>query len=94
MAVYTDILKELRRDKHLTQLDLAKHFGISQTMYSMYESGRRTMKLEMLCELADILETSTDYILGRTAQHRPTQLQPQQWQARAAECINKPKPNI
>ena len=42
MAVYTDILKELRRDKHLTQLDLAKHFGISQTMYSMYESGRRT----------------------------------------------------
>ena len=66
MAVYTDILKELRRDKHLTQLDMAKHFGISQTMYSMYESGRRTMKLEMLCELADILETSTDYILGRT----------------------------
>jgi len=50
---------------------MAKHFGISQTMYSMYESGRRTMKLEMLCELADILETSTDYILGRTAQQNP-----------------------
>ena len=71
MAVYTDILKELRRDKHLTQLDMAKHFGISQTMYSMYESGRRTMKLEMLCELADILETSTDYILGLTDDPRP-----------------------
>lgn len=71
MAVYTDILKELRRDKHLTQLDMAKYFGISQTMYSMYESGRRTMKIEMLCELADILETSTDYILGRTAQQKP-----------------------
>ena len=65
MAVYTDILKELRRDKHLTQLDMAKHFGISQIMYSMYESGRRIMKL------ADILETSTDYILGRTAQQNP-----------------------
>lgn len=29
------------------------------------------MKIEMLCELADILETSTDYILGRTAQQKP-----------------------
>ena len=68
MAVYTDIL---RRDKRFTQLDMARHFGISQTMYSMYESGRRTMKLELLCELADILETSTDYILGRTARQKP-----------------------
>lgn len=71
MAVYTDILKELRRDKKITQKDMAEHFGISQTMYSMYESGRRTMKVEMLCELADILETSTDYILGRTAVQKP-----------------------
>ncbi|HCT16286.1 MAG TPA: transcriptional regulator [Ruminococcaceae bacterium] len=71
MTLYSDILKELRRDKGLTQADIAKHFGISQTMYSMYESGRRTMKIEMLCELADILETSTDYILGRTAQQKP-----------------------
>lgn len=71
MTLYSDILKELRRDKGLTQADIAKCFGISQTMYSMYESGRRTMKIEMLCELADILETSTDYILGRTAQQKP-----------------------
>ena len=71
MTLYSDILKELRRDKGLTQADIAKHFGISQTMYSMYESGRRTMKIEMLCELADILETSTDYILGRTARQKP-----------------------
>lgn len=71
MTLYSDILKELRRDKGLTQADIAKHFGISQTMYSMYESGRRTMKIEMLCELADIFETSTDYILGRTARQKP-----------------------
>ena len=71
MAVYTDILKELRLNKRLRHLDIARHCLSSQTMYSMYESGRRTMKLEMLCELADILETSTDYILGRTAQQNP-----------------------
>ena len=71
MAIYTDILKELRKDKNLTQNDMAKLFGIKQAMYSMYESGRRTMKLEMLCTLADILETSTDYILGSTAEQKP-----------------------
>lgn len=71
MAVYTDILKELRKDKNLTQGDMAKHFNIKQAMYSMYESGRRTMRIEMLCELADILDTSTDYILGRTAEKKP-----------------------
>ena len=76
MTLYSDILKELRRDKGLTQADIAKCFGISQTMYSMYESGRRTMKIEMLCELADILETSTDYILGRTARQKPY---PKRW---------------
>lgn len=32
MTLYSDILKELRRDKGLTQADIAKHFGISQTM--------------------------------------------------------------
>lgn len=71
MAVYTDILKELRKDKNLTQEDMAKLFNIKQSMYSMYESGRRTMKIEMLCKLADILETSTDYILGRTTEQKP-----------------------
>lgn len=71
MAVYTDILKELRKDKNLSQSDIAKEFNIKQSMYSMYESGRRTMKIEMLCKLADILDTSTDYILGRTSQQKP-----------------------
>lgn len=70
MAVYTDILKELRKDKNLTQGDMAKQFNIKQSMYSMYESGRRTMKIEMLCKLADILDTSTDYILGRTPEQK------------------------
>lgn len=71
MAVYTDIIKELRKDKGLTQSDMAKYFNIKQAMYSMYESGARTMKLEMLCTIADVLDTSTDYLLGRTSQPKP-----------------------
>lgn len=71
MRIQTDILKELRKDKHLTQEDIAKHFGISNVMYSLYETGKRRMSIDMLCDLADILNTSTDYILGRTDDPRP-----------------------
>ena len=40
--------------------------GISQSSYSDYENGLRNMPLTMLDFLADVLGTSTDYILGRT----------------------------
>lgn len=68
MAMYTDILRELRRDRKITQEMMAKRFGISRTVYSFYETGRRVMPPEMLSLLADEFGTSTDYILGRTAE--------------------------
>jgi len=69
--MYSDILKELRKDKKLTQVQIADMVGISQSSYSDYENGIRDMPLVMLDYLADILETSTDYILGRTDVIRP-----------------------
>lgn len=45
MAVYSDILKELQKDKGLNQIDIAKHFGISQSVYSEYETGTRRMSI-------------------------------------------------
>ena len=69
--IYSDILKELRKDKKLTQKDIGTLIGISQSTYCDYENGVRDMPLNMLCCLADTLGTSTDYILGRTAEMRP-----------------------
>ena len=66
-----DILKELRRDRGLTQKDVAEALGISGPQYSMYETGVRPMRIELLCRLADLLKTSTDYILGRTENSVP-----------------------
>ena len=45
MRIQTDILKELRRDKGLTQEVIANHFGISNVMYSLYETGKRRMSI-------------------------------------------------
>lgn len=69
--IYSDILKELRKDKRLTQKDIAEMMGISQATYCDYENGVRRMPLNLLCYLADVLETSTDYILGRTEETAP-----------------------
>lgn len=69
--IYSDILKELRRDKHLTQEDMARILFVSTVTYSSYENGTHSMPLDVLLTLADVLETSTDYILGRTPVMRP-----------------------
>lgn len=66
MRVYSDVLKELRKDRSLTQKDIGTIFGISATTYCLYENGNRKMTPSMLSKLATILCTSTDYILGRT----------------------------
>ncbi len=66
MAVYSDIIKELRKDKKITQKEMAEYFGIKQSMYSMYENGSRLMRIEMLSQISDILDTSIDYLMGKT----------------------------
>lgn len=71
MGLQPDILKELRKDKGLTQEAMGKYLGISGPMYSYLENGKRPMSLDRLCEIATILDTSTDYILGRTANKEP-----------------------
>ena len=46
--IYSDILKELRKDKKLTQQDMGDMMGISQATYCDYENGVRRMPLSML----------------------------------------------
>ena len=59
-------LKELRINKGFTQEDLAKKINISPSSISLYERGVREPNLNTLIQLAEILETSTDYLLGIT----------------------------
>jgi len=71
VAIYSDIIAELRRDKGIQQRDIAKHFGIAQSTYSMYETGVRRMSIEMLVEIAYYLDASVDYILGISTAPKP-----------------------
>jgi len=59
-------LKQLREAKGLTQLRLAMELNVSQETISGYEIGKAVPPAEMLIKLADTLDSSVDYILGRT----------------------------
>ncbi|MBE6012812.1 helix-turn-helix domain-containing protein [Anaeropeptidivorans aminofermentans] len=45
--------------------------GIRQTVYSRYERGFQSIPIEHLLVLADLYNTSIDYILGRTNEIKP-----------------------
>ena len=59
-------LRDLREDSDRNQTQLAELLGMSQTGYSKYETGENEVPVAVLEKLADIYNTSTDYLLGRT----------------------------
>ena len=63
--MYTRI-RDLREDKDLTQVQVAKYLGMSQTGYSKYETGENDLPTTVLIKLARLYNTSIDYLLGET----------------------------
>ncbi len=59
-------LKELRKEKNLSQAELAEFINMSQTGYSQYERTTRKISLETLKNLADFYNISADYLLELT----------------------------
>ena len=63
--------KELRVKRNITQVDLAKQIDVKQETISAYESGKALPSAEALIKIADYLNTSTDYLLGRIEDDSP-----------------------
>ena len=59
-------LRDLREDADLTQTQVAKYLGMSQTGYSKYETGENDIPTQVLISLAKFYHTSVDYLLGLT----------------------------
>jgi len=64
-------IKRLREEKDLTQRELADKIQISYSVMNRIESGERAIRDEELKKIADVLETTADYLLGRTDQRNP-----------------------
>ena len=64
-------IRDLREDSDLTQQQMADKLFINRRTYSSYEVGSRSIPVEILGKIADIYETSIDYLVGRTDEKRP-----------------------
>lgn len=58
-------LKERREQLGLSQKALAEKTGVVQQTIAGYETGSRKPDSDIINVLADVLECSTDYLLGR-----------------------------
>lgn len=59
-------LKELRREKGISQIKLSMDLNTNQNTISRYENKSREAGYEMLIKIADYFDVSIDYLLGRT----------------------------
>ncbi len=64
MALNNTVLKELRKEKKLTQTELASKLDIGQSAYAKWENGRTEPTLENIVKLSKILDTTADELLG------------------------------
>ncbi len=65
MAKYQRI-RDMREDADLSQAKLGEILHISQRSYSHFETGTRSLPVDVLIKLADFYEVSVDYLLERT----------------------------
>lgn len=66
MEKLTKRIRELRENNHLTQRQLAAHLGLRQQTYSRYERGELIPSLRVMAALADLYDTSVDFLVGLT----------------------------
>ncbi|MGM9614799.1 MAG: helix-turn-helix domain-containing protein [Oscillospiraceae bacterium] len=64
MSNYMEKLRALREDNDLTQEQIARLLGTSQTMYARYERGANELPLRHLIVLCRFYNVSADYILN------------------------------
>jgi transcriptional regulator with XRE-family HTH domain len=61
----------LRKERRLSQKDLAQAIGVAQNTVSQWENGEREPDNAKLIELARYFDASIDYLLGGTVVRRP-----------------------
>ncbi|HGK8013142.1 TPA: helix-turn-helix domain-containing protein [Streptococcus pyogenes] len=73
-------LKELRKEKGLTQAELAQVINTNQSQYGKYENGKTNLSLENAKILADYFGVSPAYLLGLETEFEPVESRETQFQ--------------
>lgn len=63
--MFASRLKELRKQKDMSQTEVARALGISQSTWALYESGNREPNFDALLKISEFFDVYTDYLLGK-----------------------------
>lgn len=67
MSALNDRIKEMRKKKGLTLLEVAEYLGVKEATVQRYESGSiKNLKHETICKLADLFGCDPRYLMGWT----------------------------
>ena len=67
-------LKKCRLKLGITKQEAAKRIQISQPAYLRYEAGSRNPSIQIISKMAEVFSTSTDYLIGKSADSSPNRL--------------------
>ena len=61
---FGQILKDIRKERGLGQVELAKTLNLSKGIISLWENGLREPGMSSLIALANFFDVSIDYLVG------------------------------
>ena len=64
MVEFSEKLRQLRKERDLTQAELGNLIGVKDKVISFYEQGDRVPSPRVIKKLAATLHVSADYLLG------------------------------
>lgn len=62
---FGSVVSELRKQKRISQTDLASQLGIHKNVLGRYERNEVFPSIDIARKIADILEVSLDYLTGK-----------------------------
>lgn len=71
MDKFTERLQSLLEEKEMSQRELAELAEVTEVTISRYINGNRKPRIEIINKIAEVLNTTTDYLLGRTDTANP-----------------------
>ena len=71
MEIFGQRLKQLRKERNLTQRQMAEILGRTDRHFQAMEAGTINTPALILIKLADFFDVSVDYLLGRDDRRKP-----------------------
>lgn len=82
-------IAELRKERGLSQKELASAIGVHQTSVSQWETGKTNPDFGSLCDLCSFFDLSIDYVMGYSSERKRNNMTEEEMDALAADLVEE-----